>query len=120
MAKKVAVIDDTREFVELVQRILGGEGYEVIPILGSLRAREIVKESKPDLILLDIMMPGRSGWELLDIIKMDPATRDIPVIITTGVRAFTARMGNKVFDVLRKPFEIDDFLGKVKAAIGEP
>lgn len=120
MAKKVAVIDDTREFVEMVQKALGDEGYEVIPVLGSLRAREIVKEKKPDLILLDIMMPGRSGWELLDILKMDPSTRDIPIIISTGVKAFTARTGEKVHDVLRKPFDIDELLEKVRTAIGEP
>ncbi len=120
MAKRVAVIDDTREFVDLVQRMLEEAGYEVVPILGSLRAREIVKESNPDLIMLDIMMPGRSGWELLDIFKSDPSTRNIPVIVSTGVRAFTARMDGRIFDVLRKPFDIEDLLNKVKSAIGEP
>jgi len=120
MAKKVAVVDDSREFIDFVKGVLEPEGYEVISVLGSLRAREIIRESKPDLILLDIMMPGRSGWELLDILKLDPQTQEIPIIITTAMRAFTARQKDKIRDVLRKPFDIGVLVEKVKAAIGEP
>lgn len=118
--KKVAIIDDSREFVELCKEALEREGYEVLPSVGSLRAYEIVKHGKPDLIMLDIMMPGRSGWELLDILKMDPETKDIPIIITTAVRAATARLAGIKHEVLKKPFELDDLLSKVKRLIGGP
>lgn len=121
MGKKVAVIDDNREFLDFVKSVLEPEGYQVIPILGSLRAREIVKESAPDLVLLDIMMPGRSGWELLDILKLDPATQEIPIIVITAMKAFTARVQrDKIRDVLRKPFDIDVLVEKVRVAIGDP
>lgn len=117
--KKIAVIDDSKEFVELCKDALEREGYEVLPSIGSLRAYEIVKQGKPDLIMLDIMMPGRSGWELLDILKMDPDTKDIPILISTGVRAATARLAGTKYDVLKKPFELDDLLKKVKRLIGD-
>ncbi len=120
MPKKVAIIDDNKEFVELCTDALEREGYEVLPSIGSLRAYEIVKQGNPDLIMLDIMMPGRSGWELLDILKMDPETRNIPILITTGVRAATARLAGTMYEVLKKPFELDDLLAKVAKLIGKP
>ncbi|MBI2955139.1 MAG: response regulator [Chloroflexi bacterium] len=120
MAKKIAVIDDSREFVQFCQDLLESEGYEVLPSVGSLRAYEIVKHGKPDLVMVDIMMPGRSGWELIDILRMDPETKDIPIIISTAVRAATARLAGTKYDVLKKPFEVHELLAKVKKLIGNP
>ncbi|MBI4317416.1 MAG: response regulator [Chloroflexi bacterium] len=120
MAKKVATIDDNPEFLQLIKDILEKEGYEVVCCVGSLRAHETIKETRPDLILLDIMMPGRSGWELLDILRLDPDTANIPVIVTTGVRAATARLRTQAYDLLKKPFDVDDLLAKVEKAIGKP
>ncbi|MCL5264803.1 MAG: response regulator [Chloroflexi bacterium] len=120
MAKRIAVIDDDRDFVKLVTIVLEREGYEVLPALGSLRAYDIVKQGRPNLIMLDIMMPGRSGWELLDIFKMDPETQGIPLIISTGVRAATARLAGTKYDVLKKPFNNEDLIAMVRRMIGEP
>ncbi len=120
MPKKIVVIDDVKEFIEHLTMVLEIEGYEVVSCLGSLRAYETVKHEKPDLIMLDIMMPGRSGWELLDIFKSDAETKDTPIIISTGVRSATARLAGTKYEVLKKPFENQDLLGKVKKLIGDP
>ncbi len=120
MAKKVAVVDDEADFVELVKDILEAQGYEVLPCIGSLRAFETIKEGKPDLVLLDVMMPGRSGWELLDILKMERETCDLPIVITTAVRAATARLSGQPYEVLKKPFDTSELIATVERAIGKP
>jgi len=120
VAKKIAVIDDSRTFVELMQSILEREGYEVLPIIGSAGAFDRVKRERPNLIILDIMMPGQSGWEVLDQLQFDSETRDIPIIISTAVKATASRLRGQPFELLRKPFDIDVLLAKVEAAIGKP
>ena len=119
MAKKIAVIDDSRTFVELMQSILQREGYEVLPIIGSAGAYERVKKEHPDLVILDIMMPGQSGWEVLDQIQLDPATAHVPIIISTAVKSTASRLRGQRLELLRKPFDIDVLLAKVEAAIGK-
>ncbi len=118
--KKIVVVDDVKDFVDHLTMVLEFEGYEVVPCIGSLRAYEVVKHEKPDLIMLDIMMPGRSGWELLDIFKGDPDTKDTPIIITTGLRTATARLAGTRYEILKKPIENQDLLDKVKKLIGDP
>ncbi|MDA8217777.1 MAG: response regulator [Dehalococcoidales bacterium] len=123
MAKKIAVIDDSREFVDMVQTMLEQAGYEVIPIVESLKASNVIRREKPDLIILDIMMPGRSGWEVLDMTKLDPATKGIPVIVTSAamisMRAQAKDLERRGVELLPKPFSIDDLLGKVERLIGK-
>jgi CheY-like chemotaxis protein len=120
VAKKIAVIDDSRTFVDLMKSILEREGYEVLPIVGSAGAFERVKREHPHLVILDIMMPGKSGWEVLDQLQLDPSTTGIPVIISTAVRSTASRLREGQFELLRKPFDIDVLLSKVEAAIGKP
>lgn len=115
--KKIAVIDDIKEFVDFLTVSLESQGYDVLPCVGSLRAYETVKHGKPDLVILDIMMPGRSGWELLDILTGDPETKDIPIIITTAVKAATARLAGTKHELLKKPFELDELLTKVEKLV---
>jgi CheY-like chemotaxis protein len=118
--KKIVVIDDVKEFVEHLTMVLEIEGYEVVPCLGSLRAYEVLKREKPDLIILDIMMPGRSGWEIIDILKSDSDLKDTPIIISTGVRTATARLAGTRYEILKKPFGNQDLIGKVKKLVGDP
>lgn len=119
MVKNVLVIDDSREFVNLATEILQNDGYVVHPALEALTAHKLAHELQPDLILLDIMMPGKSGWELLDMLKLDPETVSIPVIVTTAVRTSASRLQGKAFATLHKPFEIEDLLRLVHEAIGK-
>lgn len=120
VAKKIAVIDDSRTFVELMQSILQREGYEVMPVVGSAGAFDRVKREHPDLVILDIMMPGQSGWEVLDMLRFDPETSSIPVIISTAVKTTASRLRGQHLELLRKPFDIDVLLSKVDSAIGKP
>lgn len=102
----VAVIDDSPENLHLISSILSPE-YEVRCSKDSIRAVEFIKRSKADLILLDAVMPGKDGYEILTELRQDPSTRDTPVIFLTALtddkheqRAF--EMG--AVDFIRKPF----------------
>uniref|UniRef100_C6E294 histidine kinase n=1 Tax=Geobacter sp. (strain M21) TaxID=443144 RepID=C6E294_GEOSM len=80
----VMIVDDTPANIEILSETLGEE-YELFFATSGADALELIRADKPDLILLDIMMPGMDGYELCSILKGDPATRDIPIIFVTAM-----------------------------------
>jgi CheY-like chemotaxis protein len=82
--KKILIADDRPEVVELVKVTLEGEGYQTIDASDGRVALEKIGKEKPDLILLDIIMPKMDGFEVLRNLKDDPNTKDIPVIMLTA------------------------------------
>lgn len=93
MARKILTCDDEKNIVRLIQVNLERQGYEVVTAYNGRECLEKVDSEKPDLILLDLMMPEMSGFEVLEALKGNPATAKIPVIM------LTARTQDK--DVLR-------------------
>jgi CheY-like chemotaxis protein len=85
MTKKILCIEDDPDMIEYIKIILGRAGYEVIGAEGGVQGLEIMRQEQPDLILLDLMMPGMDGAEVLLRQKRDPAIRDIPVIALTAL-----------------------------------
>jgi two-component system alkaline phosphatase synthesis response regulator PhoP/two-component system response regulator VicR len=84
MAKKILAVDDERHIVRLVQVNLERQGYEVVTAFDGKEALEKVESENPDLIVLDVMMPYMDGFEVLQNLKKNQATRDIPVIMLTA------------------------------------
>ncbi len=84
----ILVVDDNRENLELLEAYLDDFNCKTIPAYDGPEALEIVKKDKPDLILLDIMMPKMSGFEVCRRIKNDTATSQIPVIMVTALNEF--------------------------------
>ncbi len=84
MAKKILVVDDERHIVRLVEVNLARAGYEVMTAYDGVEALEKVKADKPDMIVLDVMMPRMDGFEALKRLQADPDTQDIPVIMLTA------------------------------------
>lgn len=82
--KRVLVVDDERHIVRLVQVNLERQGYEVLTAYDGVECLEKAKAEKPDLIVLDVMMPRMDGFEALQRLKTDPETRQIPVIMLTA------------------------------------
>ncbi len=119
MHKKIMIIDDEVELVDMVTRRLEASGYEVASLYIGTEAVYEVKLQKPDLILLDVMMPGKSGYQVAKDLKADPATEGIPIIF------FTARFHRKediakiteIDDYILKPFEPAELMSKIKTLL---
>ena len=84
MPKRILVVDDEPHIVRLVQVNLQREGYEVLTAYDGVDALEKVANEKPDMVVLDVMMPRMNGFEVLKKLKADDETRDIPVIMLTA------------------------------------
>ena len=82
--KKILVVDDERHIVRLVQVNLERVGHRVVPAFDGKEALKKVETEKPDLIVLDVMMPHMDGFEVLKRLKADEQTRDIPVVMLTA------------------------------------
>jgi len=84
MARKILTCDDEKHIVRLIQVNLERQGYEVITAYNGVECLEKVQEDRPDLIVLDVMMPEMSGFEVLEKLKSNPDTETIPVIMLTA------------------------------------
>lgn len=80
MPKKILAVDDEKHIVRLVQVNLERQGYEVVTASDGKEALEKVEEENPDLVVLDVMMPYMDGFEVLQNLRRNPSTREIPVI----------------------------------------
>lgn len=85
MAKKILIVDDEPEAIDYASAVLEENGYIAIGAEDGIEGIEKARVEKPDLVLLDIMMPGKGGIAMYRDLRMDEETKDIPVIIITGV-----------------------------------
>jgi two-component system sensor histidine kinase/response regulator len=114
---KVLVVDDIQSNIEFVTEVLELENLEILSAKNGQRALQLCKESSPDLILLDISMPGIDGYEVCRILKEDIQTREIPIIFLTArvqkddiIRGF--EFG--AVDYIIKPFNFNELISRVK------
>lgn len=84
MAKKILAVDDERHIVRLVQVNLERAGYQVVTAYDGKEALEKVEDERPDMVVLDVMMPYMDGFEVLQQLRKNPSTRDLPVIMLTA------------------------------------
>ncbi|MCL6520157.1 MAG: response regulator [Armatimonadota bacterium] len=84
MPRKILAVDDEKHIVRLVQVNLERQGYEVVTASDGKEALQKVEEERPDLVILDVMMPYMDGFEVLQNLRRNPSTRDIPVIMLTA------------------------------------
>lgn len=84
-SSRVLIADDIQQNRELLEAYLADEGYEIIMASDGQQTMQLVEQQQPDLILLDIMMPRMSGYEVCSQIKADPAKRGIPVLVVTAL-----------------------------------
>jgi len=112
--RRILVIDDEPDFVIFLQTLLEDNGFEVVTAADGATGLAKAKTEKPDLITLDISMPGKSGVQVYRDIRSNPETEDIPVFIVTGVVDFRQLMYQKSVQApegfLRKPIDNDVFL----------
>jgi DNA-binding response OmpR family regulator len=82
--KKIAIIDDEEAMVQLLSVELESEGYHVLTAGNGVSGLKLIQDKQPDLVLLDIMMPGLNGYEVIKSVKEDPSVCDIPIIMLTA------------------------------------
>jgi DNA-binding response OmpR family regulator len=118
--KKILVIDDLPENVFMLQDRLEHEGYEVITAYNGLDGIEKTKDNLPDLILLDVMMPGMTGIEVCRTLVNDPVTTNIPIILVTaksGAEDTKEGLEAGAYDYIKKPFNRVELLARVNSAL---
>ncbi len=84
-AQRILIVDDNPDNIILTRELLGSRGYDVLSVNSAEAAQQAIQTQQPDLILLDVIMPGKSGYELCRELKDDPMTRLIPVVMITGL-----------------------------------
>jgi GAF domain-containing protein/CheY-like chemotaxis protein len=119
-AKKVILtIDDERQVLSLYERYLREHGFDVVQLTDPQMALQKVREVMPFAITLDIMMPGKDGWAVLEELKNDPITRHIPVIICSIMEDKDKGFSLGATDYLTKPFLEDDLVDALNRLNGD-
>ena len=116
MPKKILIIDDDPIIVKYLQAVFSDNGYATCSASSSMEGLEVVQKEKPDLITLDLQMPGEWGPRFYRKLRKNKALRDIPVIVVSGIDGDHA-IKNAVAYVC-KPFDPEKLVGIVKNTIG--
>jgi len=107
---RILVVDDDPAIVAMLTTRLGHRGYKISTASDGRSALELAKREKPDLVLLDVMMPGKSGWEVVRALKQDPVTQDIKIVMVTAIGAQVNELTSPLYGAdayIDKPFEFE-------------
>ena len=113
----IMVVDDEKEILRLLKRTLEPEGYDVATVNGGVSALLLMEERQPDLVILDIMMPGLDGFRVLELIRQ---RSNVPVIMLTARGEVTTVRDALVLgadDYMRKPFHTRELLARIRAKL---
>ena len=119
---RMLVIDDSPTIVALLKRMLQQNQYEVLEAFDAESGIEIARREVPDLIFLDIVLPGMDGFSALRTLRRDPATRDVPIIMISGnaqatEQFYVQRIGAD--DFMKKPFSRAEVFDRIEALLDE-
>lgn len=120
MPKEILIVEDESSVVVAIRFLMEQQGYSVVVAEKGQDALDLIYTHKPDLVLLDIMLPGMSGWEVCENIRTNPDNRNIKIVFLTarGDDAEIARglaLGANAY--ITKPFNNDHLIAKVKALL---
>lgn len=123
MAKKILFIEDESTLQKTFGDILSKEGYEMISALDGEIGLNLAKVKKPDLILLDLILPRKNGFEVLGELKKDEKTKDIPVIVLTNLEDIkdidkVLQLGATTY-LVKAQYSLEEILEKIKEALKE-
>lgn len=115
--KRVLLADDDMDVRDLVRRAIAPLGLEIMEARDGEETLETILVERPDLVVLDVMMPTLNGWEILKYMRSKPELADIPVLMLTGVGKAVNAMTAPLYGAdayLDKPFDIEDVVAAVK------
>jgi CheY-like chemotaxis protein len=116
MPKKILIIDDDPVIVKYLQAVFSDNGYLTCTASSTMEGLDVVRKEKPDLITLDLQMPGEWGPRFYRKMRKEPDLKDIPVIVISGIDGDHAIKGAVAF--VSKPFDPEKIVGIVKNTIG--
>jgi CheY-like chemotaxis protein len=122
MAKRILLVDDSKTALMMEQMLLDGEPYELAVARDGQEAIDKALAERPDLILMDVVMPGMSGFEAVERLRAAQPTRDVPIImVTTRGEGENVERGYAVgcTDYVTKPIDGAELIAKIKTCLGE-
>ncbi len=120
MDKNILVVDDERDIAELVAYNLVREGYQVTKAYDGHQALQYIRENRPDLVILDLMLPGINGFEICRQIRKNPETERLPIIMLTAKTDSVDKITGLEIgadDYLTKPFNVRELVARVRAVL---
>lgn len=120
MAQRILVVDDDPEIVRLLRAYLEQAGFEVLVAYDGESALHLLRRERPDIVLLDLMLPDRDGWELTRIVRADPGLESVPIVLLTArVQDHDKILGLELGadDYVTKPFNPREVLARVRAVL---
>lgn len=120
MATRVLVVDDEPDIVELLSHTLEREGYEVFRAAGGMEALNEARKHLPDLIVLDLVLPDLDGFSICEILRCQPSTSEIPVILLTAMAGELPRLHgfeSGAADYCNKPIRMTDLKQRIRCLI---
>jgi DNA-binding response OmpR family regulator len=120
--KKILIVDDEEDILHFLELVLRERGYEVATASGGHEALTRAQLERPNLVLLDIMMPQMDGWEVLKLLRVDEETAHIPVAMLsarTEAKDRVQGLQEGAIDYICKPFSLQELLGKVEAIFAQ-
>ena len=116
MQRKILVVDDERGIVNTLKILLESDNYKVVEAYTGDEAIRQARREVPDMILLDLMLPDMTGYEICNSLREDPLTRSIPIIMLTGLGE-TGRIAGLELgadDYITKPFDLNDLKMRIR------
>jgi len=120
---KVLIVDDEPDVVSLIERTLAGDGLTVVKAYDGIGALDLISTEKPDLVLLDLMMPMMSGYEVCQQIKSNPQTSGIPVVCLSSAHTPDARANSikaGAVELITKPFFPNELVAQIRRYLPKP
>ena len=122
MNEKILIVDDEEDILNFLELVLREKGYEVVTAGSGHDALTRAQLERPDLVLLDIMMPEMDGWEVLKLLRIDEETASIPVAMLsarTEARDRVQGLQEGAIDYICKPFSLQELLAKIEAIFAQ-
>jgi len=123
MRRKILVVEDDPDQLEVIRTSLQAAGFAIGTAANGTDALVKTRSILPDLILLDLMLPGLNGFDVCESLRRDPTTAHVPIIMLTGLRSAFGRFAgleSGASDFLLKPFDPDQLVAKVEKLLNQP